>query len=288
MGLTREKHIIYQEKLIEELTQGTVTNWMETNAGQIRYMGGMTVKIPKIAVTGLEDYNDGYPVGDFSKTYEEFTMTQDRGTSLYIDSRETDEEHYVPDLLKLAKTFQETQVIPELDAYRISKLYANAGSKKEGYTPTKDTILTELLTGIQTLRKNQTKDEIIIYCSYGTMQAIQEATTGLLREKTYKVGSLEYRVPEINGCALIEVVDERLYTSVDLTTGCTKGADAKTLNFIMTSKSTPIAVKKLDDLIFFTPQQNINKHGYTLVYRLHHDLWVLEDRKKTIYANVGN
>lgn len=42
-----------------------VTGWMEANAGKVKYTGGAEVKIPKMSVQGLGDYDrdNGYLMG---------------------------------------------------------------------------------------------------------------------------------------------------------------------------------------------------------------------------------
>ena len=65
----------------QQLIEGATSGWMEANAGQVKYTGGDTVKIPTLSTTGLGDYdrNAGYPKGGVSVKYQTKTMTQDRG-----------------------------------------------------------------------------------------------------------------------------------------------------------------------------------------------------------------
>ena len=61
--------------------QDAVTGWMDANAGQVIYRGGKEVKIPKLSVQGMGEYDrdDGYKQGSITMEYETRTMTQDRG-----------------------------------------------------------------------------------------------------------------------------------------------------------------------------------------------------------------
>lgn len=49
-------------------------------------------------------------------------MTQDRGRSFDLDVRDVDETAGIVTIFQIMNEFQRTQVIPEIDAYRISFL----------------------------------------------------------------------------------------------------------------------------------------------------------------------
>lgn len=44
---------VLDQKAEAELTSG----WMDANAGQVLYTGGNEIKIPKMSLTGLKDYD---------------------------------------------------------------------------------------------------------------------------------------------------------------------------------------------------------------------------------------
>lgn len=48
---------LFQKTLDKAAVQDAVTGWMEGNAGQVIYNGGAEVKIPKLSVQGLADYD---------------------------------------------------------------------------------------------------------------------------------------------------------------------------------------------------------------------------------------
>jgi len=54
---------------------------MEGNAGLVQYNGGKDIKIPKLTMDGLGNYdrNLGFTQGASTLVYETKTMTQDRG-----------------------------------------------------------------------------------------------------------------------------------------------------------------------------------------------------------------
>ena len=56
---------LFQRTLDKLAVQEAVTGWMDANAGQVIYSGGKEVKIPKLSVQGLANYDrdNGYVMG---------------------------------------------------------------------------------------------------------------------------------------------------------------------------------------------------------------------------------
>ena len=79
---------LFQRTLDKLAVQEAVTGWMDANAGQVIYSGGKEVKIPKLSVQGLANYDrdNGYVMGGATMAYETLTMTQDRGRKFQLDA----------------------------------------------------------------------------------------------------------------------------------------------------------------------------------------------------------
>jgi len=134
---------LFQTTLDKVAIQETVTGWMDANAGQVRYNGGAEVKIPKVNLQGLGDYDrdSGYQQGSITLEYETRKMTQDRGRKFQLDPVSIDENNFVTTAAAMMGEFQRVYVAPEIDAYRISKIATEtitankAGMIEYGYTP---------------------------------------------------------------------------------------------------------------------------------------------------------
>lgn len=115
---------IFQQQLDKIAVQDAVTGWMDANAGQVKYNGGAEVKIPKMSVQGMGDYDrdNGYQQGSVTMEYETRKMTQDRGRLFQLDPMDINENNFVTTAGAVMGEFQRTRVIPEIDAYRISKI----------------------------------------------------------------------------------------------------------------------------------------------------------------------
>ena len=109
----------FQKALDVLAVREAVTGWMEANAGQVKYTGGEEVKIPKMSVQGLGDYDrdNGYLMGSATLEYETKKMTQDRGRKFQLDSMDVDETNFVTTASSVMGEFQRTKVIPEIDVW---------------------------------------------------------------------------------------------------------------------------------------------------------------------------
>ncbi|MEK7001238.1 hypothetical protein AAAK78_20325, partial [Clostridioides difficile] len=151
---------LFQQELDMQVTVGSTTGWMEKNAGQVIYNGGRELKVPKVTMDGLGDYDrsKGYTQGAVTLEYETMKMEMDRGRTFMLDSMDVNESNFVINASSVMGLFQKQHVIPEIDAYRYSKIFSETAKVDErvkySYEATVTTILSELknqLASIQDL-----------------------------------------------------------------------------------------------------------------------------------------
>ena len=90
---------LFMTQLDKIAVQEATTGWMDANAGQVIYNGGSEVKIPKMSVQGMGDYDReaGYQRGSVTLEYETRKMTQDRGRLFQLDPMDINEAKLYPD-----------------------------------------------------------------------------------------------------------------------------------------------------------------------------------------------
>lgn len=162
---TIEAAKIFMAALDQQLIEGATSGWMEGNAGQVMYSGGSEIKIPKMSVNGLADYDrdSGYNQGAITLTYETKTMTMDRGRQFLLDAMTVDETNFVASAANVMSLFQKERIIPEVDAYRYSKIYELAKEKGgREYTPAANTILSTLNSDITTVQDAAGAADLVI------------------------------------------------------------------------------------------------------------------------------
>lgn len=140
---------VFQSELDKAAVEQATSGWMELNDKLVRYNGGADVKIPSMDMDGLADYDrdKGFVEGSVNLKWETKTMTQDRGRQFTFDENEVNETNFVVTAAQVMGEFQRTKVIPEIDAYRYSKIASLCIDKDRAgyeYTPTESDILQKL------------------------------------------------------------------------------------------------------------------------------------------------
>lgn len=298
---TLEYASIFQRNLDLLAIQESLTGWMDANAGQVIYNGGREIKVPKMEVDGLANYDRdlGYAQGGIDLSYQTREMTQDRGRKFQLDAMDVDETNFVATASTVMGEFQRTKVIPEIDAYRLSAIAAAAithgKNLKYGYTPDEATVLRELKLGIKTVRDAGYTGPLVIHANPDTVFELEMAMAGKIRSVDFVKGGIVTKVPAIDNIPIIETPQERMYTAITIYDGKTegqkkggyvKGASAKDVNFLVMAAKTPIAVTKQDKMKIFTPDQNQDADAWKIPYRRYHELWVLDNKMNSIYANI--
>lgn len=293
-----EKVAVVQKKLDQLVVQEMTTAWMEANHSQLQYFGGDEVKIPVLTVDGMGNYKNGYTSGSASLRFITKKMTQDRGRSFDLDVRDVDETSGIATIFQIMNEFQRTQVIPELDAYRISYLANNAivnDMVKASYVPNKATVIDEIKDGIKAIRKIGYNGELMIHANYDTITEVEKARAVVANTMTIMLYGIETRVQQIDGVPIIPTSDNVMVSNIKLNDGTTpsqekggfeKDPTAKTVNFLVVGKNVPIAVTKLDTIRVFDPMTNQTANGWKADYRRFHDIWVTDNKKKCMFVNI--
>ncbi|MGN0688072.1 MAG: hypothetical protein ACI4KA_08210 [Oscillospiraceae bacterium] len=294
MPNTIEYAKLFQKELDKQILEGATSGWMEENASQVIYNGGAEIKMPKMSMQGLGTYSrdDGYVSGAVTYSFETFALSQDRGRRFRIDAVDVDESGFGLAAANVASEFQRTKVIPEIDAYRYSKLAAAAGIRSE-YTPDKSTVLSELLGQLSQVRDvTGGEGEAVIIMSrpvYDKLMLSSELSYSI-DTATFTQGSVDFTVKTMNGVPVIPVPSARMKTdyifSADGDGGFLPASNAKDINWLICPKSAPVAVSKTDNVKIITPEANQFADAWDVDYRKYHDLFVPDNKKSAIAVCV--
>ena len=136
----------------------SVTNGMDA-AIRPDFSGVKTVQVLQVSATGLGDYSrvTGYPKGDVTAEWVDFTLTEERGKELSVD-RMDDEETLGLAFGAVMGNFMREHVVPEVDAFRFAKYASVPGiSKATAAVLTKDSIIAEQKAGSPRVEKYTVK-----------------------------------------------------------------------------------------------------------------------------------
>lgn len=296
---TLEYAKIFQTELDKKIEEQLTSAWMDANAGQVKYTGGDEVKIPKISLVGLGNYDrdKGFKQGSVTLSYETKKLTQDRGRTFLLDSQDVDETNFVASAGMVMGEFQRLQVVPEVDAYRYSKIYEAAKAKHaDTYTATTRDIIDKLDADISTVQDAVGGSEPLVICMNRKVHAILNNTEGIqkyINVGDFNNGFVSTKVKIFNDVPVIDVPSARFKTAYTFNAGETtdKGgfeaaSGALEMNWIIITRRAPIAVVKTDKIRIFAPDVNQNADGWKLDYRKYHDLWVKDNALDGIMVNV--
>lgn len=280
------------EKLIDQATkQGATSSWMENNAGQIQYTGGKEIKIPVRNLDGLGDYGrtdgsvDGmYPTGNINLEWITYTLEQDRGKQFRLDRMDNDESAFNLAMEDITVQFAKNHVIPELDAYRYSKIATQSGLDGTSTTEnlTADTVIKAILRDINAIG-NEIGDTngLIIPVSWDVYTLLQEAKYNKGSASLLASGDLNVKYDTIAGIPYYPVSNSRMHALYlfNPNAGFTPVGETK-INYLVLAKTLPIAIKKVNNIKIFSPDVNQNGDDWKLQLRVYHDLILPKNASK--------
>ena len=284
---------VFQSALDKQMIESATSEWMELNSSLVKYSGGDEVKIPKLSMQGLANYDrsTGYTPGDVTLEWDTRKLTQDRGRSFQIDAMDVDESGYQATIPNILGEFQRTRVAPEIDAYRYSAIAKVATNKRE-LDVTESNIYIELLNDINEIQDKVGDIPLIITFNkkLSPLLAMNEKISKMIFVDDFKKGEINTKVKKIDEHFIIEVPSARMKTEYTFATsgdgGFTPTEGAKEINWIICPRTAPIAVSKTDTIRIFDPLTNQDAHAWKTDYRKYHDLWITDNALEGVFLNT--
>ena len=298
----------YKEMLDEVFKIAAITRDLDDSTMAEDMKNAGEVKIPKITTQGLGAYSktNGFANGDVTYSFETKTLSQRRARSFSIDKVEN------MDTLDKAfaatgNDFIRTKVIPELDAYRFATIYGNKGAGATG-TLDKTTVEAAIDAGILSMDENEVPYEDRFLYVTPTVLKYLENSDGFVRNRIIdqNAGNVSKEIVTYNGMTVVKVPQSRFYTGITLHDGVTAGQEAggyvksgTDINFMIVHKPSVMGIIKLEEMRLFAPTSsdaaafgmavegvNQNYLAWKLDFTLYHDLFVLDNKVKGIYAHA--
>jgi len=109
------------------------------NNGRYKIIDAKTIKIPRISTTGrvaASRDNIATAARNYDNSWETKTLSNQRKWSTLVHPMDIEQTNLVATIANITNTFNEFQKFPEMDAYTISKIYADWTTtvSGEGYT----------------------------------------------------------------------------------------------------------------------------------------------------------
>lgn len=262
----------------------------------LKFINAKTVLLPDITMSGLGDYSrtTGFPTGAVTVAWTPYTLDMDRGQSFLVDAMD-DEETAGVAFGELSTEFLRTKVIPEVDAYRFSTLLANADEAniKESYTPTKESVVSDLLAEDQEMFDNEINSgDYVRFVSAKTNTAImqsKEINKIITQVDLNSPRGIAFKLQAFNETPLIPVPKARFKTNYvfSKTDGFTAAGGAGDIHWLTVHKNAALPVMKHEAIRVFSPEVNQDADGWKFQYRIYHDIFTPKNKQKGISAAIS-
>ncbi|SES02754.1 hypothetical protein [Salipaludibacillus aurantiacus] len=282
----------YERELAQIIQQGSLTSELETP--NVNWLDAQSFKVPTLTVSGYKNHsrNGGYNRGDVETNYTTYTLSFDRDIEFFVDKADVDESNQAASAANLTRVFLQEKAIPEMDAYRLSKMATKAIDRGSDGTAseevTKANVYGKLKAAILPVRKYGPQN-VIVYVSSLTMDALEQAENFTRKIEMQASGpqAIESRVTSIDGVRIIEVWDDqRFHTEYDFSSGFEPTAEALEINYLVVAKPSIIAKPKISSIYLFEPGAHTQGDGYLYQNRMYHDLFVKEHRMDGVFVST--
>lgn len=300
----------YTGVLDEGITQDSKTGVFVDPEFKSKFVGTKNVIVPRIEMTGLGDYvrvgngevNEGYPGGRSVITYDTYTMAMERARKLPFDAMDVDESGINTLIAKVTGIYKTNHLVPEVDAYNLSKLstYAATNSNESVISTSTSEDRKNAIAKFEEALLNAEEavafsgQEMIAYVDTVLWNAMMnDERFAKSIPVTNNNGTINTKVRDYNGTKIIVVDRSRMKTAFDFIPGTSENeggfkpaVDAKNLRALILPKDSAKFVKKLDELKVFTPKENQNGNAYIVDFHIYYDIFVMKSREKSIFSLV--
>lgn len=300
----------YLTEITDEIAvSDALTNYMSPNPTLFKAaQSAGSFYVPTITTSALSDYDKakGSTLGAVSTTFKEYTLTHDRARSFVLDGVDVMQQDGLLSASAVLAEFMRAEVVPEIDAVRISKCASTAvsASMTVSKAPAKASFLSDIITGINKVRSSmrlKTTAGMKIHLN-DTYQDVLEMSSEYSRSKDIASGfrKLDTGTDMINQAEIIYTPAEYMKTAIDLnsavsSTAPTSASDVQDGGFSASTSALDVAALIVapgvaNGLVASEAKQIFPEgtvpgvFGSQIDYRIFHDCIILENKKKGVYA----
>ena len=261
---------------------------------QVQWLNAKTIKLPVVTLSGYKDHTRsiGFNSGNLTNTWEAKTLNFDRDIEFFVDAMDVDETNMVASVANIQTVFEEEQAIPETDAYRFSKLFAEftgKGGQVNTTTLTTENFL-DWFDGVMCGMDDEGVPEEgrLLYLT-PAMYKVAKNAEGIVRYMSLNPNSgvVNRKVWDLDDVEIIKVPSARMKTAYNFDDGFAPASSAGQINCIAVHPNSVVARERYAYIKMFAPGTDSRTgDGYIYQNRKYGDLFVLNQRLAGIAINA--
>jgi len=278
-----------QQQFARELTSSA----LDINK-QYSFIDAKTIKVPTITLSGYKNHaRDGSKNrGTVNNTYQTMTLTHDRDIEFFVDEMDVDETNQVLSAANITAVFNQEHAIPELDAYRYSKLYSeyvDLGETPDTTVLSEHNILSvfdEMMEEMDEASVPQSGRVLYVTPKIYTMIKNAEQIQRVL-DVTGGAANVNRNVRSLDEVSIVTVPSDRMKTLYDFSEGFVPGNGAKQIRMILVHPSSVLAPVKVADVYLWNKGETPDSaFGYLYQNRMYTDLFIINAKIGGVKMNV--
>lgn len=258
------------------------------NDSRYKWTGANTIQIPSLSTTGRVDADRDTIEGakrNYENGWEPKTLSNHRKWSTLVHPMDVDETNHVASIANITKVFNEEQKFPEMDAYLVSKVYADWGGAADTTALTADNILSIYDDWMAAMDdKNVPATGRILYVTPTVNKLINQAKE-ITRFIQNGDSAIKRAVRSLDEVQIEKVPSALMKTVYDFTEGYAAGAGAKQINMLLIHPSAVITPEKYTFAQLDAPSAG-SEGKYVYFEESYDDVFVLNKRKDAIMFNT--
>ena len=263
------------------------------NNGVYKWTGAKTIEIPGITTTGRVDSNRDTittAARNYNNAWEPKTLLNQRKWSTLVHPSDIDQTNQVTSISNITKVYNEENKFPEMDAYCVSKVYADwvAQGKTANVTVlTVDNILSvfdTLMLSMDEARVPAVGRLLYVTPAVKTMLKTAKEINRTIDIKNSGT-SLTRSITDIDNVEIIPVPSELMKTVYDFTVGYVPGAGAKQIRMFLVHPSSIITPVSYEFSQLDAPSA-VTEGKYVYFEESFEDVFILNKKVNAIQFNV--
>ena len=263
------------------------------NDGRFRWTGAKTIEIPSLTTTGrTEGSRDtiGTAKRNFDNAWEPKTLSNHRKWSTLVHPLDIDETNQAASIQNITQVFNQEQKFPEMDAYLISKLYADATAAQATCVDTTALTVENVLSTFDSYMEamdeaNVPVDGRLLYVTPAVNTILKQAKENQ-RYIANGDDALKRAIRSLDEVKIESVPSKLMKTVYDFTEGWAVGGAAKQINMMLIHPSAVITPEKYAFAQLDAPSAG-SEGKWIYFEESYEDVFILNKRIDAIKFNVS-